>query len=152
MKVFLDTNILIDFLAARQPFAEDAIALFQLADNGEIELMVSDLTIINTIYVLRRMQYDLSEIYDSMDDIRPLLTIVSMGASVVDRCLQHRSDDFEDEMQYLSAVDANADYIITRNKNLNKLIVNYEKGEPFGSPFFCTFNSCKSENRILRFE
>ena len=116
MKVFLDTNILIDFLAARQPFAEDAIALFQLADNGEIELMVSDLTIINTIYVLRRMQYDLSEIYDSMDDIRPLLTIVSIGASVVDRCLQHRSDDFEDEMQYLSAVDANADYIITRNK------------------------------------
>ena len=116
MKVFLDTNILIDFLAARQPFAEDAIALFQLADDGEIELMVSDLTIINTFYVLRRMRYNLSEIYDSMDDIRPLLTIVSMGASVVDRCLQHRSDDFEDEMQYLSAVDANADYIITRNK------------------------------------
>jgi len=116
MKVFLDTNILIDFLAARQPFAEDAVALFQLADDGEIELMVSDLTIINTIYVLRRMHYNLSEIYDSMDDIRPLLTIVSMGASVVDRCLQHRSDDFEDEMQYLSAVEANADYIITRNK------------------------------------
>ena len=39
-----------------------------------------------------------------------------MGQSVIDRCLQHRSDDFEDEMQYLSAVDANADYIITRNK------------------------------------
>ena len=39
-----------------------------------------------------------------------------MGATVVDRCLQHRSDDFEDEMQYFSAVDANADYIITRNK------------------------------------
>ena len=116
MKVFLDTNILIDFLAARQTFAEDAVALFQLADDGEIELMVSDLTIINTIYVLRRMHYNLSEIYDAMDDIRPLLTIVSMGASVVDRCLQHRSDDFEDEMQYLSAVEANADYIITRNK------------------------------------
>jgi len=116
MKVFLDTNILIDFLAARQPFAEDAVALFQLADDGEIELKVSDLTIINTIYVLRRMHYNLSEIYDAMDDIRPLLMIVSMGASVVDRCLQHRSDDFEDEMQYLSAVEANADYIITRNK------------------------------------
>ena len=116
MKVFIDTNILIDFLAARQPFTEDAIALFQLADNGEIELMVSDLTIVNTIYVLRRMHYGLPEIYDSLDAIRPLLTITSMGQSVIDRCLQHRSDDFEDEMQYLSAVDANADYIITRNK------------------------------------
>jgi predicted nucleic acid-binding protein len=116
MKVFIDTNILIDFLAAREPFAEEAMALFQLADNDEIELMVSDLTIINTIYILRRMHYGLSEIYDSLDNIRPLLTITSMGATVVDRCLQHRSDDFEDEMQYFSAVDANADYIITRNK------------------------------------
>lgn len=116
MKVFIDTNILIDFLAAREPFAEEAMALFQLADNDEIELMVSDLTIINTIYILRRMHYGLSEIYDSLDNIRPLLTITSMGATVVDRCLQHRSDDFEDEMQYFSAVDADADYIITRNK------------------------------------
>ena len=116
MKVFIDTNILIDFLAAREPFAEEAMALFQLADNDEIELMVSDLTIINTIYILRRMHYGLSEIYDSLDTIRPLLTITSMGASAVDRCLQHRSEDFEDEMQYLSAVDANADYILTRNK------------------------------------
>lgn len=116
MKVFIDTNILIDFLAAREPFAEEAMALFQLADNDEIELMVSDLTIINTIYILRRMHYGLSEIYDSLDNIRPLLTITSMVATVVDRCLQHRSDDFEDEMQYFSAIDANADYIITRNK------------------------------------
>ena len=115
MKVFIDTNILIDFLAARQPFAEDAIALFQLADNNEIDLMVSDLSIVNTIYILRRMHYGLPDIYDSLDTIRPLLTITSMGASIVDRCLQHRSDDFEDEMQYHSAVDANADYILTRN-------------------------------------
>lgn len=62
------------------------------------------------------MHYGLSDIYDSLDNIRPLLTITSMGATAVDRCLQHRSDDFEDEMQYLSAVDANADYILTRNK------------------------------------
>lgn len=116
MKVFIDTNILIDFLAARQPFAEDAIALFQLADNGEIELMVSDLTIINTIYILRRLHYDLQEIYDALGGIRPLLTITPMGATIIDSCLQHRSDDFEDEMQYLSAVEAKADYIITRNK------------------------------------
>ena len=116
MKVFIDTNILIDFLAARQPFAEDAIALFQLADNGEIELMLSDLTVINTIYILRRMHYGLPEIYDVLENIRPLLTITSMGATIIDRCLQRRSDDFEDEMQYLSAVEAKVDYIVTRNK------------------------------------
>lgn len=116
MKVFLDTNIVIDFIANRQPFAEDAIALFQLADDREIELMVSDLTIINTVYILRRLHYPMPDILDVLDSIRPLLTITSVGAAVIDRCLQHRAGDIEDAAQYFSAIDAGADYVVTRNK------------------------------------
>ena len=116
IKVYIDTNIFIDFIAARKPFDEDAITLFQLADNQEIQLMVSDLTIINTIYILHRMKYAYADIYDTLNDILPLLTITSIGSVIIRRCLSHRSNDFEDEAQYLSAVNANADYIITRNK------------------------------------
>ena len=116
IKVFIDTNILIDFIAARQPFAEDAIALFQLADNGEIELMVSDLSIVNTVYILRRMGYHLTDIYDVLAEVYSLFTITPLGTSVITRCLQQRCKDFEDGVQYYSAVDAEANYIITRNK------------------------------------
>lgn len=116
MRVFLDTNIVIDFLSGRKPFAEDAIALFQLADDKEVELLVSDLTIVNTIYILKRLHYSMSEIYDSIDDIRSLITIVPIGEGVIDQCLQHRGDDFEDEAQYFSAINAKTDYVVTRNK------------------------------------
>ena len=116
MRVFLDTNIVIDFLSGRKPFAEDAIALFQLADDKEVELLVSDLTIVNTVYILQRLHYSMSEIYDSIDDIRSLITIVPIGEGVIDQCLQHRGDDFEDEVQYFSAINAKTDYVVTRNK------------------------------------
>ena len=116
MKVFIDTNIFIDFIAARQPFAKEDATLLQLADNKEIDLLLSDLTIINTIYILRHLHYQIDEILDTIEELRPLLTITSVGASVIDRCLQHRGNDFEDEAQYFSAIDAGADFVVTRNK------------------------------------
>ena len=65
MKVFIDTNIFIDFIAARQPFAKEAAIIFQLADNKEIDLLLSDLTIINTIYILQRLHYPIDEIIEN---------------------------------------------------------------------------------------
>ena len=116
MKLFLDTNIVIDFLSGREPFADDAIALFQLADNHEVELVVSDLTLVNTVYVLQRLHNPIESIYEALNNIRPLISIVPIGESVIDMCLQHRSNDFEDEVQYFAAVNAEVDYIVTRNK------------------------------------
>ena len=116
MKLFLDTNIVIDFLSGREPFADDAIALFQLADNHEVELVVSDLTLVNTVYVLQRLHNPIESIYEALNNIRPLISIVPIGESVFDMCLQHRSNDFEDEVQYFAAVNAEVDYIVTRNK------------------------------------
>jgi predicted nucleic acid-binding protein len=116
MKLFLDTNIVIDFLSGREPFADDAIALFQLADNHEVELVVTDLTLVNTVYVLQRLHYPIENIYEALYNIRPLINIVPIGEAVIDMCLQRKSSDFEDEVQYFAAVNAEADYIVTRNK------------------------------------
>lgn len=54
MKVFIDTNIMIDFLENRQPFAEDAIRIFELSALTQIELYVSDLTIANVRYITHK--------------------------------------------------------------------------------------------------
>ncbi len=116
MKVFLDTNIVIDFIAGRQPFVKDAITLFQLADNQEIELLVSDLSMVNMAYILRRLNFPMSDIYDAFNEIRSLLTITSIGSMAIDNCLRLRGDDFEDMAQYFSALQAGADFIVTRNK------------------------------------
>ena len=116
MKLFLDTNIIIDFLTARKPFGRDAKQLFLLSKTGAFELMASDVTIFNTAYSLHKQEYTKAEIFDYLTALLPLLSITTMGRSVIERSLQKRGKDFEDDAQYFSAIDANADFIITRNK------------------------------------
>ena len=116
MKLFLDTNIIIDFLTARKPFGRDAKQLFLLSKTGAFELMVSDVTIFNTAFSLHKLQYTKAEIFDYLTALLPLLTITTMGRSVIERSLQKLGKDFEDDAQFFSAVDASADFIITRNK------------------------------------
>lgn len=116
MKLFLDTNIIIDLVSGREPFCKDAGVLFQLGKNMQYELLVSDLTIFNTAYILHRLHYAKDDIYDIISSLLPMLTITTLGSSIIKRCLQKRGKDFEDDAQFFSALDAGADYIITRNK------------------------------------
>lgn len=116
MKLFLDTNIVIDLIGDREPFSSEAAALFQLASDGEVQLQVSDLSIINIVYILRRLKYPLVDIYNALIGIRPLVTITGIGSKAIDDCLQAHWTDFEDYAQYSSAKNAGADRIITRNK------------------------------------
>ena len=48
IKLFIDTNIVIDLLSKREPFFEESANLFSLADKKIIELSISSLTIANT--------------------------------------------------------------------------------------------------------
>lgn len=116
MKLFLDTNIVIDFIGNREPFSREAAALFQMALNGEVELLVSDLSIVNIVYILRRLKFQLDDIYSALNGIRPLVTITGIGSQAIDECLRTHWLDFEDCAQYSSAKNAKADRIITRNK------------------------------------
>lgn len=116
MKLFLDTNIIIDLVSGRQPFGHDAGLLYRLRLEPDMYLMVSDLTIFNTAYSLRKEHFPKEEIFDILQSILPNLIVLNMGRSVIERSLQKRGKDFEDDAQYFSAVDAGADYIITRNK------------------------------------
>lgn len=51
MKLFIDTNIVLDLLQYRMPWIHDILVLFQLAKDKRIELIVSDLTFVNVAYI-----------------------------------------------------------------------------------------------------
>ena len=116
MKLFLDTNIIIDLITVREPFGRDAGIIFQIGKSAGHELLVSDLSIFNTAYVLQKLHYAKDEIYDILTSLLPTLTITPVGGEIVESCLQRRGKDFEDDAQFLSAVNAGADFILTRNK------------------------------------
>ncbi|MBQ6377264.1 MAG: PIN domain-containing protein [Prevotella sp.] len=114
MKVFIDTNIFLDILCKREQFVDDALSIFDMAVDDKIELLISDLSIANIKYITRK-EITAERFYDLIQTFRPILTIVPLGAGVVDSAVSLRANDFEDALQYFSAVQAGADCLVTRN-------------------------------------
>ena len=115
MKLFLDTNVVMDLMAYRTPFVYDALRIFQLGSNGTHQLFASDLTFANVAYLLRKSM-TLDELYSKLSILRTYLQVAGMGEEAVDEALRLRHKDFEDALQYASARQIQVDCIITRNK------------------------------------
>ncbi len=114
-KLFIDTNIVIDLLSRREPFYEEAANLFSLADKKIIELSISSLTIANTSYTLLR-QTNSTSTKEILRKLRLIINILPLDDKIIGIALNDNSfDDFEDGLQYFTAIENNQDLIITRN-------------------------------------
>ena len=114
MKVFLDTNIVIDLLDKREPFYIDAVELFTLAYKKEITLFVSPMTYATASYLLRK--HGKEGMRKLLGNFRLLSQITTADEKVVDAALASSFEDYEDALQYYSALTRNVDVIVTRNK------------------------------------
>jgi len=114
MRVFIDTNVFLDLLWKREGSLEDSLRVFDLAVDGVFELLISDLSIANIKYITRK-DYPDEKFYDVMSVFRPVFTIVPVGENAVDKALALKANDFEDALQYFSAVQSQADFLLTRN-------------------------------------
>jgi len=114
-KLFVDTNIVIDLLSRREPFYAEAATLFSLADKKEIELAVSSLTVANTSYALLR-QMNSNRAKSILRKLRLIVKILSVDDKIVGLALNDENfSDFEDGLQYFTAIENEQDLIITRN-------------------------------------
>lgn len=114
MKLFLDTNVLIDVVMNRKPWVDDALVLLELANQRELSLIAADLSFINISYITRKM-LSKSELYTLLNDLREFVKVVEMGEIVIDDAIKAQWNDMEDCAQYYAAKREKADYIITRN-------------------------------------
>ncbi len=114
-KLFVDTNIVIDLLARREPFYVEAAELFSLADKRHVELSISSLTIANTSYALLR-QMDSNRAKSVLRKLRLILKVLPLDDKIVGLALNDESfSDFEDGLQYFTAIEYEQELIITRN-------------------------------------
>lgn len=111
---FIDTNVVIDFYQRRNPFFEHASVIFELAKENQIALVVSATTIVNSFYILRKA-YDRTMLYQKMRTLCQLSVVSPIDGSTIHQALIKEWPDFEDCVQYVSASDADVDYIVTRN-------------------------------------
>ena len=114
MNIFLDTNIILDYLDTnRQKLFPDSVKIFQLLENGDINLFASALTFSNIAYILRRMNY--ADLMQTFADLREVIDVLPTDKDVLDTAIGSSFTAFEDAVQYYTAVCGNADVVITRN-------------------------------------
>ena len=114
MTVFVDTNILIDLLCERESFVQSARMLFAYGYSGRLTLVLSSLSLVNAVYIARKYGY--VDVRERLDDITEFVEVVDLRNEVAKRALTCEWKDYEDAVQYMSAIKENADCIVTRNK------------------------------------
>lgn len=114
MKVFVDTNVVIDFYDQRGEFYYPAAIIFDLAHKGDIQLYVSAITFVNAFFILRK-SYSRDDLYQSMLGLASLCEITDVNKAIIKKCLALERKDFEDSVQYESALLQQVDVIVTRN-------------------------------------
>ena len=113
--IFVDTNVVIDLLAKREPFYKEAQDLFTLSDKKEVQLFISSLTFANAYYSIVRHHKEV-DAKKYLSKFKVLVTILSLEDKAIELALASDFKDFEDGLQYFVAMDNEADVIITRNK------------------------------------
>lgn len=114
-KVFVDTNIVIDLLAKREPFYKDAQDLFTLSDKKEIQLQISSLSFANAYYSIVKHHKSV-DAKKYLSKFKVLVEILPLEDKAIELALASDFGDFEDGLQYFIAMDYECDIIVTRNK------------------------------------
>lgn len=115
-RLLIDTNIVIDLLSKREKFYNEAAELFSRADKKELELAISSLTFANTNYILSKLKSP-KDARQILRKFKVLVEVLSLDDKITELALSdEKFPDFEDGLQYYSAIENQIDVIITRNK------------------------------------
>ena len=113
--IFLDTNIVIDFLGERDDFYLSTAKILTLADKKIIKVYTSPPTIANTFYILSKTEHQ-KKVLAKLRKFKLVCNISTMNDEVIEKAINSNFKDFEDSMQYFSAIATNCEIIITRNE------------------------------------
>ena len=114
-KLFIDSDIILDLLAKREPHYTYASRLFTLIDKKEIIAFTSPLIIANLHYILRKMTSNASA-KKSLRKLKTFVKILPIDEKVIEQSLNSDFNDFEDAIQYFTSVNNGIKLLLTRNK------------------------------------
>lgn len=113
MKIFLDTNFIIDWLF-REEYKSSCVMLLEKGDNLGYKFAVSFLSLANLAYIARKQPKNL--LYGNLQKICNLFEIVPNNKQHILQAIKLDAYDYEDALQYTFAIDAGCQCIISRNE------------------------------------
>jgi predicted nucleic acid-binding protein len=114
MKLFWDTNVMLDFLGERDPYYNSAAKIATLADKRELTVIASALSYATVSCFLTKYE-GLEKTKDKLRKFKVISEICELDKSIIEKGLNSDFSDFEDSLQYFSALRTECDTIITRN-------------------------------------
>lgn len=113
--IYIDCNILIDWLLDREPYSFYAAKIIELTEENKITSFVSALTLSNTYYIINKeLNKKIAE--EFLKDSLKLFHFSDMTEDIIKYTIKNRHKDFEDDLHYYAAMENSMDYFITRNK------------------------------------
>jgi predicted nucleic acid-binding protein len=113
--IFLDSDVILDFLLKREPFNVQARSIFGLAYNGEIQIFLSSLTVANIHYILRK-SFGNDGALKKISELVSFCKILPVSEKEIFAAMKSGFSGFEDAIQHFSAVqNPKIKGFITRN-------------------------------------
>jgi predicted nucleic acid-binding protein len=113
-RIFLDTNVILDLLGERVPYYDSIAKVATLADQKKLAIIVSPLSFTTVNYVLNK--YESSEsVLNKLRKFKIICEVCEVNEETIDKALNSNFKDYEDAVQYFSALQSNCSIIITRN-------------------------------------
>ena len=113
-RIFLDTNVILDFFLEREPFYYDALKLWAACEEGAVDGYVSALTINNVHYIAQRIKNPTTAMI-AVRGILDVFNVVPLDTALLHRAANLHDRDYEDDIQLQSAVKAGCSHLFTRD-------------------------------------
>lgn len=116
MKIMCDTNVIIDVLLEREPFAEDSYKVLKLCEEHRLDGFVSASCVTDIYYLVRKYTHSTEAAYQAIGKVLEIVKVCSVTNNDVLLAFQKKAGDFEDCLVAVCAQSIRCDYIVTRNK------------------------------------
>ena len=112
--IFFDTDVILDVSIKREMDIKDSVKLINFVEDGLYKGYTSTIIFSNIYYIQRKLiGHEISIKF--LKNLRLILSVLNVNDSIINKALESEFKDFEDAIQYFTAVENNMDCIITRN-------------------------------------
>ena len=114
MKVWIDTNVLLDVLCNRPAFVEASSDVWKRCEVRGIDGYISSLSVLNIVYIMRK-ELTQEKISDIIRQLSIIFKVVDLKTDDIAKAAELPIADYEDAVQSVGASRVYAQYIVTRN-------------------------------------
>ena len=114
-KIFIDTDVILDVLLSREPYQKAATFIFQQIELKNVLAYTSPIVMANIHYIISKATSHTVSL-EKIKKLHQLLHISTIDQEIMDLVVSdEKIKDYEDLIQYYSAIRAGTTFLITRN-------------------------------------